>query len=211
MGLGSIPDFNTHSTIGITQINTFKKIASKNLFSTLCLSSLLPKLYQDVWVPGISNTYQIYVSCENKVSMNNKTCNSNIDDTTACPLSSCLDTFSIVGSYYRANGNINTLIAHSNVRYGVCLKFTTYLTNFHNNYVKKIVDNIGNTIDDASNPAKLAGRFIIKAKTPINTYTSYINTSLKQLFTEVYQNFTQISNLQSIFDPANGVFEGLNC
>ena len=144
---------------------------------------MLPKLYQDVWVPGISNTYQSYVGCENKMSTDHEACNTNIVDTTACPLSSCLDTFSITGAYYRSNGNINSLILHSNTRYGVCLKFTTYLNNFHNNYVKKIVDNIGNTIDDANNPAKLAGRFITKAKNPINTYISYINASLRQLFT----------------------------
>ena len=78
------------------------------------------------------------------------------------------------------------------------LKFTTYLNNFHNNYVKKIINNIGNSID-ANNPAKLAGRFVLKAKNPINSYTGYINASLRELFTEVDQNFTEISNLKYIF------------
>ena len=104
-------------------MNTFKKIASKSLFSTLCLSSLLPRLYEDVWVPGISSTYQSYVSCENKITIDNKTCNSNIADTAACPLSSCLDTFSIVGAYNRASGNINSLIVHSNTRYELTPNF----------------------------------------------------------------------------------------
>jgi hypothetical protein len=83
------------------------------------------------------------------------------------------------------------------------LKFTTYFNNFHNNYVKKIIDNIGKSIDDAINPTELEGRFLLKAKNSIKSYSGYINASLRQLFTEVYQNFTEISNLKYIFGPVD--------
>jgi len=157
--------------------------------------------------------YQNYVSCINKLSIDNSSCGSDITNTaiTNCPTSRCIDTFSIISTYYRVNGDITDLLADSISRYGTCNPFQNFLINFYNNYVSLIVQNIGNTVDDAANSVKISGRFVIKAKTPLITYSSYLNTNTKALFTEVYNNLTQTSNLNSIFDPPSGLLTGLDC
>jgi hypothetical protein len=66
-------------------------------------------------------------------------------------------------------------------------------------------------VDDAANSLKMAGRFVIKAKTPLSTYNSYLNTDTKPLFTEVYNNISQTNNLDSIFDSSSGLLTGLDC
>ena len=66
-------------------------------------------------------------------------------------------------------------------------------------------------MDDAANSAKIAGRVIIKAKTPLTTYTNYLSTSVKSLFTEFNNNLTITKQLDSIFNPITGVIKGLNC
>ncbi len=91
------------------------------------------------------------------------------------------------------------------------MPFLNFLTNYYNNYVYLVVQYIGNIVDDAGDSTKIAGRFVIKAKAPISTYTSYLNTNTKTLFTEVYNNLTQTKNLNSIFDPSSGLLTGLDC
>jgi hypothetical protein len=209
-GLGDLPDFDTTTANGIAQINTFNQIASKSLYTSSCPSATYNIFYQDVWVPGLSTSYQNFVPCLDKLGIDNSTCGKSLANYTACPYSRCIDTFSIISTYYRGN-SIGSLVSDADSRYGVCTSFDTYLDNFHNNYVKKVVDNIGNSVDDATDVAKLAGRFVTKAKTPINSLKSKMNGDIKTLFTEVYNNLTQTNNLLSIFDPATGVFTGLDC
>lgn len=210
IGLGHLPDFDVTTASGQAQISNFNAIADKSAFSASCPSSSFSIFYQDVWVPGLSNTYQSYVSCLNKVGIDNTTCTTGIDDTTTCPFSRCIDAFSIISTYYRG-GNIATIGTDADIRYGSCPQFDSFLNNFYTNYVKLVVDNIGNTVDDASNNAKLAGRFVINAKTPINNLANEMNTNVKTLFTQVYNNLTQTQNLLSIFDPSAGLLTGLDC
>lgn len=103
------------------------------------------------------------------------------------------------------------MIADTDLRYGSCITFTNYLNNFYNNYVKILVNTIGNTVDDSADSSKIAGRVIIKAKNPLSTYSSYLSTSVKPLFTEVYNNLTITKQLDSIFNPVTGVIKGLDC
>jgi hypothetical protein len=77
-----------------------------------------------------------------------------------------VNSFSIISEYYRSS-NIANLIPNINTRYGTCTPFNNYLTNYYNNYVKPVVDNIGNTVSDSANNAKLAGRFSINVNTPL--------------------------------------------
>lgn len=210
IGLGHLPDFDTTTTDGQAQINNFNGIADKSTFSSSCPSSSFNIFYQDVWVPGLSSTYQSSVSCLNKVGMDNTTCTGTLANTTSCPYSRCIDTFSIISQYYRT-GNIGNIGTDADSRYGTCAPFDSYLNNFYNNYVKLVVDNIGNTVDDSANNAKLAGKFIIKAKTPINSLITELNGNVKTLFNQVYNNLTQTDNLGSIFDPSAGMITGLDC
>jgi hypothetical protein len=161
-------------------------------------------------VPGLSTTYQSSVGCRDKVGIDNATCGSNIGNTATCSNSRCFDTFSIISSYYRG-GTIANLATHANTRYGTCAPFDSYLTNFYTNYVKVVVDNIGNSVDDAADTTKLAGRFVTNAQTPVNNLKDEMNGAVKTLFTQVYNHLTQTDNLQSIFDPSLGVFTGLDC
>ncbi len=78
--------------------------------------------------------------------------------------------------------------------------FTSYLNNFHNNYASIIINTIGNSVDDASDPSKMAGRVITKAKDPFSTYSNYLSTTVKSLFSEIYNNLTVTKNLNSIFN-----------
>lgn len=183
-GLGDLPDFDVTSTNGASQINTFNQIASKSLFNTDCPSSSFNIFYQDVWVPGLSTSYQKYVACLDKVGIDNTTCGLHLDDTSICYYSRCMDTFSIISAYYRnSSGFFSNIIAHANARYGTCTPFNNYINNFHNNYVKKVVDKIGNSVDDASDTTKLAGRFVTNAKTPITSLKTSMNGNVKTLFT----------------------------
>ena len=170
-GLGHLPDFDTTTANGIAQINTFNLIASKSLYTSSCPSASYNIFYQDVWVPGLSTTYQGFVGCLNKVGIDNSTCGKSLSNYTACPYSRCIDTFSIISTYYRGN-SIGSLVSDTDLRYGTCGDFDTYLDNFHTNYVKKVVDNIGNSVDDAADITKLAGRFVTNAQTPINSLKS---------------------------------------
>jgi hypothetical protein len=210
MGLGHLPDFDITTANGQTQIDNFNSIANKSAFSTNCPSSSYTIFYQDVWVPGLSSTYQASVNCLNKVGMDNTTCTGSLGNTASCPYSRCIDTFSIISKYYRT-GNIANIGTDADTRYGNCPGFNSYLNNFYTNYVKQVVDNIGNTVDDAANNAKLAGRFVMKAKTPINNLAAELNGNVKTLFTQIYNNLTQTDNLQSIFDPSVGMITGLDC
>lgn len=211
IGLGHIPDFDVTSINGKLQIESFNSIASKSSFSATCSSASFSTFYQDVWVPG-TGSYQNYVSCRNKLSIDNTTCGVDITDTAPakCPTSRCIDAFSIIGAYSRIN-NIVDLLADSVTRYGTCAPFQNFLTNFYTNYVDVVVQNIGNTVDDAAEPLKVAGRLVSKAKTPLTTYNSYLDTNTKALFTEVYNNLTQTHSLNSIFDPSSGMLTGLDC
>ncbi len=172
------------STNGKLQITSFNSIASKSAFTATCTSGSYVDFYTDVWVPGTGD-YQNYVSCINKLTIDNTTCGLDITDTAPakCPTSRCIDAFSIIGTYSRANGNIVDLLADSATRYGTCAPFQDFLTNFYNNYVDKVVGQIGNTVDDAADPLKVAGRLILKAKTPLTTYSNYLNSNTKVLFT----------------------------
>lgn len=209
IGLGHLPDFDMTTPDGIAQISNFNAIASKTAF-TSCPASSFTIFHQDVWVPGLSSTYQSAVSCLNKVGIDNTTCTTGIANTGTCPNSRCIDAFSIISTYYR-NGNIANIGTDANTRYGSCTQFNSFLNNFHNNYVKLVVDNIGNSVDDAANNAKLAGRFVLNAKTPINSLLNELNGDVKSLFTYVYNNLTTTNQLQSIFDPSAGVLTGLDC
>ena len=166
VGNGAIPDFDISSALGLTQIDQFNKIASKSLYTTACISTSFNIFYQDVWVPGISSTYQTYVSCLNKTAIDSTTCGNAIQTTASCPFSRCINSFSIISQYYRT-GNIANLVPNANTRYGTCPLFTTHLTNFHTNYVQYVVDSIGNTVSDAADSTKLAGRYITKVKNPL--------------------------------------------
>lgn len=118
IGLGHLPDFDITTTDGQVQINNFNNIANKSVFGTSCPSSSFNIFWQDVWVPGLSTTYQESVSCLNKVGIDNTTCPGSIA-TSGCPHSRCIDAFSIISSYYRS-GNINNLGTDANTRYGNC-------------------------------------------------------------------------------------------
>jgi hypothetical protein len=210
IGLGHLPDFDITTVNGQTQINNFNSIASKSAFTTSCPQASFNIFYQDVWVPGLSSTYQTSVGCLDKVGIDNTSCTSGIANTTSCPYSRCIDSFSIISDYYRG-GSIAAIGSDANARYGSCLQFDNFLSNFYNNYVKLVVDNIGNTADDAAINTKLAGRFVINAQTPINSLTNEMNTNVKTLFTQVYNNLTITDGMQSIFDPSVGMISGLDC
>jgi len=181
-GLGHIPDFDVTTNISLTQMAFFNTVANKSLFASSCPSSSYPVFYQDAWVPGVSSTYQSLVSCQNKVSQNATVCTSGIQNVTTCPSSRCIDTFSIFSWYYRA-GNAN-LLADANTRYGsACTPFNDYLTNYGNNYVKVVNDQIGNTLQDAADSTKLAGRYKIKTFTPVDNLKNYTTASVQPLFT----------------------------
>lgn len=95
---------------------------------------------QDVWVPGLSSTYQGLVSCRGKLTEDASACPSGISNTATCPSSRCIDAFSIISLYYR-NNNIINLITDANTRYSAaCAPFNDFLTNFFNNYVKVVND-----------------------------------------------------------------------
>ncbi len=209
VGLGHIPDFDIATSDGQTQISNFNSIANKSVFSSSCPSSSYTIFYQDVWVPGVSTTYQASVDCLNKVSIDNTTCTGGIA-APSCPTSRCIDSFSIISDYYRT-GSIASIATDADSRYGNCAPFNTFLTNYFTNYVQVVVDSIGNTVDDGTDTSKLAGRFKVNAKTPINNLITYLNTNVKPLFNQVYNNLTQTDNLQSIFDPSVGLITGLDC
>lgn len=134
-GNGKVPDFDPSSSRGSSQIAFFNQVANKSLFNTACPQSTFGVFYQDVWVPGVSSTYQSYVSCGDRVSIDSTNCPTGIASTSSCPSSRCINTFSIISHYYRA-GTIASLATDANTRYGTCATFTTYLDNFYNNYVK---------------------------------------------------------------------------
>ena len=210
-GFGNVPDFDTSSTEGAAEIAYFNQVAEKSLYTVTCPEASYSVFYTDVWVPGVSMTYQSYVSCRDKVSIDNSTCTNGIDNVATCPTSRCINTFSIISDYYR-EGTIGTLTSDSNTRYGgACTDFTNYLNNFYTNYAKIVDDSIGNSQVDSANNAKLAGRFNSKAQTPSNTLRDYMNSDVSTLFTHVYDNLTQTENLGSIFDPTTGLFTGLDC
>lgn len=209
IGLGHLPDFDITTADGQAQISNFNNIANKSLFASSCSSSSYTIFYQDVWVPGLSTTYQSSVDCLNKVGIDNTTCPTGIA-APGCPSSRCIDAFSIISSYYRS-GTIVNIVTDANTRYGTCTQFNSFLVNYFTNYVQTVVDNIGNTADDSSDTTKLAGRFGINAKTPINSLITELNGNVKTLFTQVYNNLTQTNNMQSIFDPSVGLITGLDC
>jgi hypothetical protein len=209
IGLGHLPDFDITTTDGQAQISNFNSIANKSIFTTSCPPSSFSIFYQDVWVPGLSTTYQASVNCLNKVGIDNTTCPAGIA-APGCPNSRCIDAFSIISSYYRS-GTIVSIGTDANTRYGSCPQFNSFLTNYFNNYVKMVVDGIGNTADFPSDTTKLAGRFVTNAKTPINSLITQLNGNVKTLFNQVYNNLTQTNNLQSIFDPSIGMITGLDC
>jgi len=163
-----------------------------------------------VWVPGLSATFQSQVECLDKVGMDNTSCTGGIANTATCPFSRCVDSFSIISRYYRT-GSIGTIAADATTRYGSCPPFNAFLNNFYNSYVKPVVDNIGNTVDDGTNTAKLAGRFKTSALTPINSLVAQLNGNVKTLFTQVYNGLTVTNGLGSIFDPSTGLITGLDC
>ena len=59
------------------------------------------------------------------------------------------------------------MVPDANTRYGTCTDFNNYLTNFYNNYVKVVNDNIGDSTQDSADTAKLAGRYNSQTKTPV--------------------------------------------
>ena len=59
------------------------------------------------------------------------------------------------------------MVGAANTRYGTCTDFNSFLTNFHNNYVQVVNDNIGDSSQDSGNTAKLAGRYNSQTKTPV--------------------------------------------
>lgn len=183
IGLGHLPDFDITTANGQLQISKFNQIANKSIFNTNCPSGSFNIFYQDVWVPGLSTTYQASVDCLGKVSIDNTTCGSNIANTASCPYSRCIDTFSIIGAYYRGSKSAGVLSTDANTRYGTCADFNSYLTNYYNNYVKPVIDSIGNTVDDSADLTKLAGRFATKGKAPITTVINEMNGPVKTLFT----------------------------
>lgn len=210
-GLGHIPDFNVGSSQGQAEIAYFKSVADKSLFTSTCASGAFPVFYQDAWVPGHSSTYQSYVGCQGKVTQDASVCTAGIASTATCPSSRCIDTFSIISSYYRA-GNIANLVSDANTRYGAaCTPFNNYLTNFYTNYVKEVVDKIGNSDQDSADNTKLAGRYNSATKTPVETLRDDMNTNVKPLFQQVYGNLTSTLNLDSIFNIDTGVITGLDC
>ena len=77
-----------------------------------------------------------------------------------------MNTFSIISWYYRGS-TIANMVPDANTRYGTCSNFNTFLTNFYNNYVKVVNDNIGDSGQDSGNTAKLAGRYNSNTKTPV--------------------------------------------
>ncbi len=66
-GLGHLPDFDLSTVEGQAEILYFNKVANKSLFTASCPSGSYPVFYQDVWVPGLSTTYQSYVNCQGKI------------------------------------------------------------------------------------------------------------------------------------------------
>ena len=210
IGLGHLPDFDTSTTNGMSQIDAFNTIANKSLYTSSCVQSSFTSFYQDAWVPGVSSSYQALVGCQDKVSIDNTTCGSDITNTANCPYSRCLDAFSLISAYYRAGKN-TTLVSNANTRYGTCANFNSFLTNYYTNYVKPVVDAIGNTVDDATNTSRLAGRFSTNAKTPVVNLATEMNGAVKTLFTQVYSNLTTTNGLLSVFDPSAGVLTGLDC
>lgn len=185
-----------------------KTIANKNYFSVTCPSASYSVFYTDVWVPGLSSTYQSYVDCGGKISVDATTCTTML--TGVCPTSHCLDTFSILSSYYRASTTGN-IVSHANTRYTTCPSFNTYLTNYLSNYVQIVNDKIGNNAVDNSDNTKLAGRFVSKTKTPVNDLKTHMNTNVKTLFQQTYGNISTTAALQSIFDPVSGLITGMDC
>lgn len=166
-GLGHIPDFDVTLSQGQAEIAYFKTVADKSLFTSSCTSGAFPVFYQDAWVPGHSSTYQSYVGCQGKVTQDASVCTAGIASTATCPSSRCINTFSIISMYYRG-GNIANLVADANTRYGgTCTPFNNYLTNFYTNYVKEVVDKIGNSGQDSADNTKLAGRYNSATKTPV--------------------------------------------
>ena len=209
-GLGNLPDFDTTTSNAQTQMTFFNSVADKTYFTTSCPSSSFSLFYQDAWVPGHSTTYQGLVGCQGKVPQDATTCTSGISLTTTCPSSRCMNTFSIISYYYRAN-SIATMTTDANTRYGTCSPFNDFLTNFHNNYVKIANDNIGNAAQDSADNTKLAGRYNSKTKTPVETLSTQMTTNVQPLFSEVYNNLTSTLSLDSVFNPSTGVFTGLDC
>lgn len=166
IGLGHLPDFDTTTTNGNAQIDDFNTIANKSLYTSSCPQSSFTSFYQDAWVPGLSSSYQSLVGCQDKVGVDNSTCGSDLTNIANCPYSRCIDAFSLISTYYRASKN-TSLVGDAITRYGTCTNFNSFLNNYYTNYVKPVVDAIGNTVDDATNTSRLAGRFSTNAKTPV--------------------------------------------
>ena len=182
-GLGHIPDFDVTTANGQAELAYFNSVANKSLFTTSCPSSSYPVFYQDAWVPGVSSAYQTFVPCQNKVSQDATVCTTGISNTANCPSSRCINSFSIISQYYRGN-NLASLTTDADTRYGsACTPFNHYLTNFANNYVSVVNNQIGNSAQDSTNSSKLAGRYQINIATPVNNLKSYMTTSVQQLFT----------------------------
>jgi len=85
------------------------------------------------------------------------------------------------------------------------------MANFHTKYVQPVTDNIGNSVDDAADSTKLAGRFVINTKTPVEALRTQMNNNVDPLFNYVYGNLTVTHGLQSVFNIDTGVLKGLDC
>jgi hypothetical protein len=98
-GKGRLPDFDTTTADGISQIAFFNSLANKTYLEAACPQSSHSVLYTDVFVPGVSTSYQQFVDCLGKVPVDATTCINGF--VSPCPTSRCIDTFSLLsGEYY---------------------------------------------------------------------------------------------------------------
>ena len=74
-----------------------------------------------------------------------------------------------------------------------------------------IVNNVGDSVTDAADNTKLAGRFVINTKTPLESLRDQMNNNVNTMFDQVYNNLTVTLGLQSVFDTETGVLKGLDC
>jgi hypothetical protein len=147
-------------------------------------------LYTDVFVPGVSTSYQQFVDCLGKVPVDATTCINGF--VSPCPTSRCIDTFSLLSYYYRASA-IASINADSTSRYTLaCTPLNNFFTNFLNNYVGVINLNIGNTAQDSADNTKLAGRYNANAKVFIDDLTTYLTSTIQPLFSQAYGNLSAL-------------------
>lgn len=182
-------------------------MANKTYLEASCPQSSYSVLHTDVFVPGISTSYQQLVDCLGKVSVDATTCTSGFVNP-PCPTSRCIDTFSLLSYYYRAS-TTGSITADSTARYTLaCTPLNNFLNNFLNNYVAPINLNIGNTAQDSAVSTKLAGRYNAKAKVYIDDLTTYLTSTIQPLFNQAYGN---LSALESVFEPNTGMITGFDC